>query len=44
MSIEFLPQLMGANGRPKGQRGWYAWYRVGADSVNDAAFRMLNVT
>lgn len=44
MSIEFLPQLMGANGRPKGQRGWYAWYRVGADSVNDGAFRMLNVT
>ncbi|MFG2589056.1 phage major capsid protein [Streptomyces sp. NPDC048438] len=44
MSIEFLPQLMGANGRPKGQRGWYAWYRVGADSVNDAAFRMLNIT
>lgn len=44
MSIEFLPQLMGANGRPKGQRGWYAWYRVGADSVNDGAFRMLNIT
>ncbi|MEU2801473.1 phage major capsid protein [Streptomyces sp. NPDC007117] len=44
MSIEFLPQLMGANGRPKGQRGWYAYYRVGADSVNDGAFRMLNVT
>ncbi|MFH9769013.1 phage major capsid protein [Streptomyces microflavus] len=44
MSVEFLPQLMGANGRPKGQRGWYAWYRVGADSVNDGAFRMLNIT
>ncbi|MBK3556296.1 phage major capsid protein [Streptomyces sp. MBT56] len=44
MSIEFLPQLMGANGRPTGKRGWYAYYRVGADSVNDGAFRMLNVT
>ncbi|MEV8043561.1 phage major capsid protein [Streptomyces griseoluteus] len=44
MSIEFLPHLVGANRRPTGQRGWYAWYRVGADSVNDAAFRMLNVT
>lgn len=30
--------------RPTGQRGWYAYYRVGADVVNTAAFRMLNVT
>jgi HK97 family phage major capsid protein len=44
MSIEFLPHLVGANRRPTGQRGWYAWYRSGADSVNDGAFRMLNVT
>ncbi|MDK0520385.1 phage major capsid protein [Streptomyces sp. ML-6] len=43
MSIEFLPHLVGANRRPTGQRGWYAWYRVGADSVLDGAFRMLNV-
>ncbi|MFE5258241.1 phage major capsid protein [Streptomyces coelicoflavus] len=43
MSVEFIPHLMGANQRPKGQRGWYAWYRVGADSVLDGAFRMLNV-
>lgn len=43
MSVEFIPTLMGANQRPAGKRGWYAWYRVGADSVNDAAFRMLNV-
>jgi HK97 family phage major capsid protein len=43
MSVEFIPHLMGANQRPAGKRGWYAWYRVGADSVNDAAFRMLNV-
>lgn len=44
MTIEFLPHLVGANRRPTGQRGWYAWYRVGADSVNDGAFRMLNIT
>lgn len=44
MSVEFLPHLFGTNHRPTGQRGWYAWYRVGADSVNDGAFRMLNVT
>lgn len=44
MTVEFIPHLVGANRRPTGQRGWYAYYRVGADSVNDAAFRMLNVT
>ncbi|MET9815325.1 phage major capsid protein [Streptomyces sp. NPDC006355] len=43
MTVEFLPHLFGANRRPTGQRGWYAWYRVGADSVNDGAFRMLNI-
>ncbi len=43
-TVEFIPHLFGENGRPTGQRGWFAYYRVGADSVNDAAFRMLNVT
>jgi len=43
MTVEFIPHLVGANRRPTGQRGWYAYYRVGADSVNDAAFRMLSV-
>lgn len=43
-SIEPIPHLFGANGRPTGQRGFYAYYRTGADSVNDAAFRILNVT
>ncbi|NYV72981.1 phage major capsid protein [Streptomyces sp. UH6] len=43
MTVEFIPHLVGANRRPTGQRGWYAYYRVGADSVNDGAFRMLNV-
>lgn len=42
-TVEFIPHLFGANGRPKGQRGWYAYARVGADSVNDGAFRLLNV-
>lgn len=44
MSVEFVPHLFGANNRPTGQRGWYATVRHGADSVNDAAFRLLNVT
>jgi HK97 family phage major capsid protein len=44
MTVEFIPHLFGAaNQRPTGQRGWYAYYRVGANSVNNGAFRMLNV-
>lgn len=43
-TVEYIPHLFGANRRPTGQRGWYAYFRVGADSVNDAAFRMLDVT
>lgn len=41
-TVEFVPHLFGASGRPTGQRGWYAYARVGADSVNDLAFRMLD--
>ncbi|MCX5201051.1 phage major capsid protein [Streptomyces sp. NBC_00237] len=43
MTVEFIPHLVGPNRRPTGQRGWYAYYRVGADSVNDGAFRMNKV-
>lgn len=43
MTVEFIPHLVGSNRRPTGQRGWYAYYRVGADSVNDGAFRMNKV-
>ena len=42
MTVEFIPQLFGVtNGRPTGSRGWYAYARHGFDSVNDAAFRLL---
>lgn len=44
MTVDFIPHLFGANRRPTGQSGWFAYYRVGADSVNDAAFRVLNIT
>jgi HK97 family phage major capsid protein len=45
MTVDFIPHLFDVTtGRPTGQRGWFAYYRVGADSVNDAGFRMLNVT
>lgn len=43
MAVEFIPHLVGANRRPTGQRGWFAYYRTGSDSVSDNAFRMLNV-
>jgi HK97 family phage major capsid protein len=43
MTVEFIPHLFGTNRRPTGQRGWYAYFRTGADSVNDAAFRLLDV-
>lgn len=44
-TVEFIPHLFGTtNNRPTGQRGWYAYVRHGADSVNDAAFRVLDVT
>ncbi|SDP60816.1 phage major capsid protein, HK97 family [Actinopolyspora xinjiangensis] len=44
MTVEFIPHLMGSNNRPQGQRGWYAYYRVGADVVNAGGLRMLNVS
>jgi HK97 family phage major capsid protein len=44
MSVEFIPHLFHlTTNRPSGSRGWYAHSRVGADSVNDGAFRMLDV-
>jgi HK97 family phage major capsid protein len=44
MAVELIQHLFGANGRPTGERGFYAYYRTGADSVLDDSFRMLNVT
>lgn len=44
MSVELVPHLFHtSNNLPKGQRGLLAWWRVGADSVNDAAFAMLSI-
>ncbi|HWA67153.1 MAG TPA: phage major capsid protein [Mycobacteriales bacterium] len=45
MNVELVPHLFAtANNRPSGQRGLYAWWRVGGGSVNDAAFALLDVT
>lgn len=42
MSVELVPHLFDVtNNRPTGQRGWFAYARNGADSVNDLGFRLL---
>lgn len=42
MTVEFIPQLFDVtNNRPTGQRGWFAWARIGAGVVNPSAFRLL---
>lgn len=44
MTVEFIPHLFHtSNNRPSGSRGWFATARMGADSVNDDAFRLLDV-
>jgi HK97 family phage major capsid protein len=43
--VEFIPHLFHtSNNRPSGQRGWYAYYRTGANATNTGAFRLLDVT
>jgi HK97 family phage major capsid protein len=45
MTVEFIPHLFStSNGRPKGQRGWYAYVRHGATVVNSGGFKILDVT
>lgn len=42
MSIELVPHMFGTtNNRPTGQRGWFAYTRIGGNSRNDLAFRLL---
>ena len=42
MTMEYIPHTFATgNNRPSGKRGLYTYHRVGADSVNDAAFTLL---
>jgi predicted phage gp36 major capsid-like protein len=41
MDIELLPHLLGANRRPTGQRGLYAYWRNSSDVLSAAAFQVL---
>jgi HK97 family phage major capsid protein len=43
MSVELIPHLVGANHRPIGQRGLFAYWRVGSAAVNPGAARYLEV-
>jgi HK97 family phage major capsid protein len=48
MSVELVPHLVDATisgtARPTGQRGWFAYARIGGNSVNDLGFRLLTNT
>lgn len=46
LSVHFVAPghlLNTANNLPDGRVGWYAYWRVGAESIADGAFRMLDV-
>jgi len=43
MSVLYEPIVKGSNQRPTGQAGWFAFWRVGADVVDPAAFRLLQL-
>lgn len=43
-TMRFVAEIPGADGRPTDQCGWQTTWRVGSDSVNDGAFRLLNCT
>ena len=42
-SVELVPHLFGANGRPTGQRGFFFVWRTGADLVIPNAVRLLQI-
>jgi HK97 family phage major capsid protein len=45
MSVELVPHLFSTTtNRPDGQRGWFAYARIGGNSVNDLGFRLLQTT
>jgi len=42
MTVELVQHLVDVtNNRPTGQRGWFAYARIGGNSVNDLGFRLL---
>lgn len=43
MTVQFEPLVKGSNQRPTGEVGWFAHWRVGADTLDANAFRLLQV-
>lgn len=43
MTVAYEPLVKGANGRPTGEVGWYAFWRVGANVLIPDAFRVLRI-
>ncbi len=43
MTIELVPQVFGANQRPTGQRGVFAWWNNGSKVLVPNAFRVLKM-
>ncbi len=45
MSVEMVPHLFDTStGRPLGERGWFAWARLGHDVTTTNAFRLISNT
>lgn len=42
-TMDFIPHVFGANGRPTGERGAHLWFRTGSDVSMVNAFRLLNL-
>ncbi|AWZ23805.1 major capsid protein [Rhodococcus pyridinivorans] len=42
-TVELIPNLLGPNQRPTGQRGMLLYFRTGSDVLVPNAFRMLNI-
>jgi HK97 family phage major capsid protein len=43
MSVQYNPLVIGANRRPTGEAGWYAYWRTGAAVIVADALRLLQV-
>ena len=44
LNVELIPHLFATgNNRPSGQRGFYAWWRSGAEVVDASSFAMLSI-
>jgi HK97 family phage major capsid protein len=42
-TLEIIPNLVGANQGPTGERGALHWFRTGSEVVNIAAARLLDI-